>query len=101
MDACNRRHACSALPRQDPTRLTREARAQVCTQSSSSRPFGVGLLVAGVDQTGPHIYYNCPSGNYFEYKAMTIGARSQAAKTYLEKHFETFADCDLQARPAP
>jgi 20S proteasome subunit alpha 6 len=30
------------------------------------------------------------AGNYFEYKAMTIGARSQAAKTYLEKHFESF-----------
>jgi hypothetical protein len=37
---------------------------QVCTQSASSRPFGVGLLVAGYDQTGPHIFYNCPSGVY-------------------------------------
>jgi len=52
-------------------------KCQECTQSASGRPFGVGLLVAGVDQTGPHIYYNCPSGNYYEYKAMTIGARSQ------------------------
>lgn len=52
-------------------------KCQGCTQSASGRPFGVGLLVAGVDQTGPHIYYNCPSGNYYEYKAMTIGARSQ------------------------
>ena len=50
---------------------------QVCTQRASARPYGVGLLVAGLDQTGPHIYYNCPSGNYYEYKAMTIGARSQ------------------------
>ena len=52
-------------------------KCQGCTQSASGRPFGVGLLVSGVDQTGPHIYYNCPSGNYYEYKAMTIGARSQ------------------------
>lgn len=70
-------------------------KCQGCTQSASGRPFGVGLLVAGVDQTGPHIYYNCPSGNYYEYKAMTIGARSQAAKTYMEKHYTTFDDCDL------
>ena len=54
-------------------------KCQGCTQSASGRPFGVGLLVAGVDQTGPHIYYNCPSGNYYEYKAMTIGARSQVS----------------------
>mmetsp|Transcript_26042 Transcript_26042/g.40747 ORF Transcript_26042/g.40747 Transcript_26042/m.40747 type:complete len:251 (-) Transcript_26042:369-1121(-) len=70
-------------------------KAQSCTQSASARPYGVGLLVAGVDQTGPHVYYNCPSGAYFEYKAMTIGARSQAAKTYLEKHYESFESADL------
>ena len=59
-------------------------KCQGCTQSASGRPFGVGLLVAGVDQTGPHIYYNCPSGNYYEYKAMTIGARSQVCvRVYL------------------
>ena len=52
-------------------------KCQEGTQGHTGRPFGVGLLVSGVDQTCPHIYYNCPSGNYYEYKAMTIGARSQ------------------------
>jgi len=70
-------------------------KCQVTTQSASGRPYGVGLLIAGYDQTGPHIFYNCPSGNYYEYKAMTIGARSQAAKTYLERHFETFEGSEL------
>ncbi len=50
---------------------------QVCTQRSWKRPYGVGLLVSGVDATGPHLYNTCPSGNYYEYKAMAIGARSQ------------------------
>jgi len=27
---------------------------------------------------------------------MSIGARSQSAKTYLEKHYEEFADCTLE-----
>lgn len=36
---------------------------------------------------------NCPSGNYFEYQAFAIGAHSQAAKTYLERKFETFPEC--------
>lgn len=48
--------------------------------------------MAGLDETGAHLYYNCPSGNYFEYQAFAIGSRSQAAKTYLERRFENFAD---------
>lgn len=70
-------------------------KAQVCTQRSWKRPYGVGLLVGGYDSTGAHLYYTCPSGNYFEYKAMAMGARSQAAKTYLERKFETFEDATL------
>lgn len=50
----------------------------------------MGLLVAGLDESGAHLYYNCPSGNYFEYQAFAIGSRSQAAKTYLERRFESF-----------
>eukprot|EP00854_Cymbomonas_tetramitiformis_P005989 gene5990-7198_t len=71
-------------------------KAQVCTQRSWKRPYGVGLLVGGYDKTGPHLYYNCPSGNYYEYKAHAMGARSQAAKTYLERKFETFDDATLE-----
>lgn len=67
-------------------------RWQVCTQRSWKRPYGVGLLVAGLDESGAHLYYNCPSGNYFEYQAFAIGSRSQAAKTYLERRFESFTD---------
>jgi len=61
-----------------------------CTQFYVRRPFGVGLLIAGFDRTGPHLYQTCPSGDYWEFKAMAIGARSQSAKTYIEKHFESF-----------
>ncbi|CAA2972107.1 glucose-1-phosphate adenylyltransferase large subunit 2, chloroplastic amyloplastic-like [Olea europaea subsp. europaea] len=67
-------------------------KAQVCTQRSWKRPYGVGLLVGGLDESGAHLYYNCPSGNYFEYQAFAIGSRSQAAKTYLERKFETFME---------
>jgi 20S proteasome subunit alpha 6 len=70
-------------------------KSQVCTQRSWKRPYGVGLLVGGYDATGAHLYYTCPSGNYYDYKAMAIGARSQAAKTYLERKYEAFAECSL------
>ncbi|XP_030459070.2 proteasome subunit alpha type-1-A-like [Syzygium oleosum] len=67
-------------------------KAQVCTQRSWKRPNGVGLLVAGLEESGAHLYYNCPSGNCFKYQAFAIRSRSQAAKTYLERRFENFID---------
>lgn len=36
------------------------------------------------------MFETCPSGNYYEYLSIAIGARSQSAKTYLEKNFESF-----------
>lgn len=68
---------------------------QVCTQRYDRRPYGVGLLVAGYDDQGPHIYQTCPSANFYDCKAMAIGARSQSARTYLEKHLNSFKDCNL------
>ena len=61
------------------SRLVRDVadRAQIGTQRSWKRPWGVGLLVAGVDKNGVKLYYNCPSGNFYDYKAMAIGGRSQ------------------------
>ena len=67
--------------------------AQVNTQEYGRRPYGVGFLVIGGDKTGPHLYEFSPSGNSYEYYAMSIGARSQSAKTYLERHYEEFMDC--------
>lgn len=43
---------------------------------------------------GPHIFQTCPSANYFDCKAMSIGARSQSARTYLERLMDTFQDCE-------
>jgi len=71
-------------------------KAQVNTQEYGRRPYGVGFLVIGKDKGGPHLYEFSPSGNSYEYYAMSIGARSQSAKTYLERHFEEFADCNLE-----
>ncbi|CDJ43273.1 proteasome subunit alpha type 1, putative [Eimeria tenella] len=65
-------------------------KCQSNTQRSGKRPYGVGLLIAACDASGPRLFQNCPSGNYYEYNAVAFGARSQASKTYLEKHFETF-----------
>jgi len=70
-------------------------KAQYNTQMYGRRPYGVGFLVGGYDETGPHLFEFSPSGVTYEYYAMAIGARSQSAKTYLEKHYEEFADAAL------
>jgi len=66
------------------------------TMSGSSRPYGVGLLVAGYDRNGPHLYETDPSGLYTEYKAIAIGSRSQSARTYFERHLDSFPDASVE-----
>lgn len=65
-------------------------KSQVYTQQAWKRPYGVGLLVAGVDKTGAHLFETSPCGIHYEYIAQALGARSQSARTFLEKHFESF-----------
>ncbi|BBH01309.1 N-terminal nucleophile aminohydrolases superfamily protein [Prunus dulcis] len=57
------------------TQLVRETAAvmQEFTQSGGVRPFGVSLLVAGFDDSGPQLYQVDPSGSYFSWKASAMG----------------------------
>ena len=50
----------------------------------------MGLLVAGVDAKGPHLFEFQPSGVTQEMLACGIGARSQMARTYLERNLDKF-----------
>lgn len=68
-------------------------RAQTNTQHSGKRPYGVGLLIAGVDASGPHLFEFQPSGMTQEMVASAIGARSQMARTYLERNIDEFEKC--------
>ncbi|XP_017121143.1 proteasome subunit alpha type-1 [Drosophila gunungcola] len=65
---------------------------QTTTQRYDRRPYGVGLLVAGYDENGPHIYQVTPSATFYNCKANSIGSRSQSARTYLERNLGTFLD---------
>ncbi|KAL1114935.1 hypothetical protein AAG570_007758 [Ranatra chinensis] len=71
-------------------------RLQSGTQRYDRRPVGVGLLVAGYDDQGPHIYNACPSANVLDCQAMAIGARSQSARSFLEKHLNTIKICSTE-----
>ncbi|KAI8922644.1 nucleophile aminohydrolase [Entophlyctis helioformis] len=60
---------------------------QEYTQSGGVRPFGVSLLIAGIDETGPTLYQVDPSGSYWAWKASAIGKNMVNAKTFLEKRY--------------
>ncbi|OBT58464.1 20S proteasome subunit alpha 6 [Pseudogymnoascus sp. 24MN13] len=66
------------------------------TQHYGKRPYGVGLIVVGVDETGPHLFEFQPSGLTQEMVACAIGARSQMARTYLERNADEFADASRE-----
>ena len=46
---------------------------QVCTQSGGLRPFGVSILVAGIDDHMPKLFETDPIGIFFQYRATAIG----------------------------
>lgn len=56
-------------------------------EGSMARPFGVALLVAGCDETGPALYHTDPSGTQTRYQAKAIGAGSEGAQTTLQEHY--------------
>mmetsp|Transcript_38396 Transcript_38396/g.110802 ORF Transcript_38396/g.110802 Transcript_38396/m.110802 type:complete len:236 (+) Transcript_38396:105-812(+) len=61
---------------------------QEYTQRGGVRPFGISLLIGGVDGDGtPRLYQVDPSGAYFSWKATAIGKNYVNAKNFLEKRF--------------
>lgn len=61
--------------------------SQQFTQYAGVRPFGVALIVAGVDRHGPAVFLTDPSGTYIGYEAVAIGAGSDQVTEYLEKNY--------------
>jgi len=59
---------------------------QVYTQYGGIRPFGVSLLVAGVD-TQPRLYEAEPSGALTGYLADAIGSGKKEAEEFFEKEY--------------
>jgi len=52
-----------------------------------SRPFGVALLLAGVDRDGPRLFHMDPSGTFIQYDAKAIGSGSEGAQQALQEQF--------------
>lgn len=66
-----------------------------------SRPFGVALLVAGVDEhDGPLLFNTDPSGTFTKYKACAIGSAQEGATSMLQESYSdgmTLAEAETLA----
>ena len=67
---------------------------QICTQSGGLRPFGVSVLVAGIDNHTPRLFETDPIGIYFQYKATAIGEGEVEVEEIL--HSEYKADLNIE-----
>ncbi|MBI4018439.1 MAG: proteasome subunit alpha, partial [Candidatus Aenigmarchaeota archaeon] len=62
-------------------------RKQRFTQLGGIRPYGVSLLIAGMDG-GPHLYETDPSGTIREWRAHSIGRGAKEAKKVLVEEYK-------------
>lgn len=72
-----------------PTHVISQKMAHIMqefTQSGGVRPFGVSILLAGVDASGKASLYQIdPSGTFYAWKATAIGKNYVTSRTFLEK----------------
>src|SRR6056297_1792960 len=67
---------------------------QQYTQVGGARPFGVALLVGGVDDGEPRLFETDPSGTPYEWKATAVGGGREDAQAYLEENYDPEMDLD-------
>lgn len=60
---------------------------QQFTQYGGARPFGASVMIAGVSKKTPKVYASDVTGNYFSYKAMSIGENDERIKEELRKEY--------------
>ena len=60
---------------------------QQYTQNAGVRPFGVSMIIGGIDVTGCRMLSIDPSGSYRGYKATALGMNNEKARELLEKKY--------------
>jgi proteasome alpha subunit len=67
---------------------------QQYTQVGGARPFGVALIVGGIDDGEPRLFETDPSGTPYEWQALAVGADRGEIDDYLEEHYDPEATLD-------
>jgi len=60
---------------------------QQYTQVGGARPFGVALIIGGIENGQPRLYETDPSGTPNEWKALAIGSGRDDIQQYLEDNY--------------
>ncbi|MDS0257821.1 archaeal proteasome endopeptidase complex subunit alpha [Haloarcula sp. S1CR25-12] len=67
---------------------------QQYTQTGGARPFGVALLVAGIEDGEPRLFETDPSGTPYEWQAVAIGGSREEIQNYLEEEYTEEMDLE-------
>ncbi len=67
---------------------------QAFTQYGGARPYGVSLLFGGMRNGAPTLFMLEPSGIFFQFKAVAIGANSSEINKALEEGYKDAMDTD-------
>jgi proteasome alpha subunit len=69
--------------------LTKEVtdHIQQYTQTGGARPFGVALLIGGIENGQPRLFEADPSGTPYEWQAVAIGGDREQIQTHLEDEY--------------
>ena len=65
---------------------------QQYTQVGGARPFGVALIIGGIEDGQPRLYETDPSGTPYEWQALAVGADRGEIEDYLEEHYDSEMD---------
>ncbi len=61
---------------------------QQFSQYGGARPFGVSIMIAGIQNQTPEIYTSDVTGNYLRYNANAIGENDEKIKELLRKEYK-------------
>ncbi len=65
---------------------------QQYTQTGGARPFGVALLVGGIENGEPRLFETDPSGTPYEWQATAVGGGSDEIRSFLEAEYDPEMD---------
>jgi len=65
---------------------------QQYTQTGGARPFGVALLVGGIENGEPRLFETDPSGTPYEWQATAVGGGSDEIRSFLEAEYDPEID---------
>jgi len=71
---------------------------QSYTQYGGIRPFGVSMIIAGIDTKGGKLLTTDPSGSYRGYKARALGKNADQANKLLDERYEEGLTIDESVR---